>query len=94
MAYRLHLKPKSWPVCDADTSGWLILAENSGRRVLTSAHPVVVAQNISRGTHALVRAEGVDAAESAEERVHSALVDVWRHKIKPRVDEKTLRVSM
>ncbi len=50
--------------------------------IWTSAHPVVVTQHVSRRTHALIRAEGVDAAESAEQRVHRALVNVWTHRIK------------
>ena len=46
------------------------------RVALTSAHAVVVPQHVARRTHALVGAEGVDAAERAQQGILGALVDV------------------
>lgn len=48
--------------------------------ILTSTHPIVIAEHVSRRAHALVRAEGVDAAEGAKQRVHGTFVDVWMTK--------------
>lgn len=71
LVYFLPTRPSKWTVIEKAE------CVRESFSCSTFTHPPVLAQHVARGTFALVRAHHVNTAESTQQRILGALVDIW-----------------